>query len=375
MVNINNVINISVSQSPRGLGNYNVNNLMYLTDAQPITDWGTDAYRAYTTATEVATDFGTDSKPYKDAVAIFSQSPSILAGGGNLIIAPLGEEGAETLSNAINRLSPLVYWGGIISSKAINLSEVKAAAQLNDSMDSIMFVYSNDAATLDSGLLKDIADLNLNNTKLLLYTAETEDAARLMACAYASRGMSVNFSAQNSTITMNLKDLSGIAADTAITQTIYNKCATMGVDIYTSFNGLAKVISNGKGAYFDDMFNRLWFKQKLKVEMFNSLATTATKIPQTEQGMNKIKSSARQVCDMAVYNGFCAPGKWNGADTFGNQEDFLRNIQDFGYYVYSRPVSEQSQTDRESRKAPVIQVAVKQAGAIHKIDLIINFEA
>jgi len=40
--------------------------------------------------------------------------------------------------------------------------------------------------------------------------------------------------------------------------------------------------------------------------------------------------------------------------------------------VYAAPVESQSQADREARKAPVIQIAVKLAGAVHFVDVIVN---
>ena len=174
---------------------------------------------------------------------------------------------------------------------------------------------------------------------------------------------------------MNLKDLVGVSPDSTVTEAIYQNAEQLGVDMYVAYNGLPKIVSNGNPLYFDDIYNRLWFELTMRVELFNALATTSTKIPQTETGMNNLKSAARAVCQRGVYNGFMAPGTWNGTDTFGDQDDFYRNIEDFGFYVYSAPVSQQSQSERETRVAPVVQVACKQAGAIHKMNLIINFEA
>lgn len=385
MVDISNVINVSVSQAPAGLGAYNVNSVLYLSDVQPIEEWENESYRIYRTATEVGKDFGTTSKTYQDAVIMFGQKPNMLGGGGYLVIAPLTVTGespsqvVETLSDALNRLKPLVYFGGWLTGKKAEAEEIIAAAQLNESMDSIFVTGSGDVSdfTATTGLFDKLAKMSLSRTKALYYNDSSEnlDSLRAYIAAYVGRGFSTNFSAQNSTITMNLKDLTGITPDNSITETIYQNAASLGVDLYVSYNGLPKVFSTGNPLYFDDVYNRLWFELTMRVEMFNALATTATKVPQTEQGMDKIKSKARQVCQRGVYNGFMAPGTWNGTDTFGNQEDFYRNIEDFGYYVYSQPVSEQSQTEREERVAPVIQVACKQAGAIHKINLIINFEA
>lgn len=385
MVDISNVINTSISQAPAGLEGYNVNSFLYLSAVQPVSKWNTETYRIYKAVTDVGKDFGTDSSTYKDAVMIFSQKPNLLAGNGYLIIAPLivtGEspsEVVESLSDALNRVKAQIYFGGWMTNKKAEAEEVIAAAQLNETLESIYLLGSGDAAdfTAETGLFDKVSKLSLSRTKLLYYGDSTEnlDNMRGFVSAYAGRGFSVNFAAQNSTITMNLKDLVGVSPDSTVTEAIYQNAEQLGVDMYVAYNGLPKIVSNGNPLYFDDIYNRLWFELTMRVELFNALATTSTKIPQTETGMNNLKSAARAVCQRGVYNGFMAPGTWNGTDTFGDQDDFYRNIEDFGFYVYSAPVSQQSQSERETRVAPVVQVACKQAGAIHKMNLIINFEA
>jgi len=46
---------------------------------------------------------------------------------------------------------------------------------------------------------------------------------------------------------------------------------------------------------------------------------------------------------------------------------FKKGILQNGFFVYSQPISEQSQTDRNNRIAPVVQIAIKTAGAIQYI--------
>jgi hypothetical protein len=92
-------------------------------------------------------------------------------------------------------------------------------------------------------------------------------------------------------------------------------------------------------------------------------------------GMQMLKRPVRDVCDQAVQNGFVAPGTWSLPDTYGDPETFYRNIQDRGYYVYSIPVAFQNPAERVLRKAPLIQVAIKQAGAIHGSSILVNLNA
>lgn len=287
----------------------------------------------------------------------------------------------ETLSQAITRMAGEIYFEGIITTRALTDVEAIAASNLVQSMNNrIFFLPSSDAASLDTNGL--FTKVNSNTkTKCLLYTlGETTTAAalnsRLFAAAYASRGFAVNYNGSNTTITMNLKDLTGIQADTNISETILNKCQALGVDCFPSIEGLAKVISNRQGGmYFDQVANQIWFVNSIQRAVFNTLAQTQTKIPQTDAGIEKLISAIRGVCNQAVTNGFIAPGTWNSPDTFGNYEDFYRNIEEFGYYIYAQPVAEQLQAEREERKAPLIQVAAKEAGAVHLANILVYVEA
>ena len=97
----------------------------------------------------------------------------------------------------------------------------------------------------------------------------------------------------------------------------------------------------------------------------SSLKTTNTKVPQTPRGMEGLRNSYSAVCQQAINANILAPNNWNSIDTFGDPETFRNNIRDKGYYVYNIPISEQSQNDRDDRKAPLIQIAIKFSGAIH----------
>ena len=150
----------------------------------------------------------------------------------------------------------------------------------------------------------------------------------------------------------------------------------MGADCFVSLEGLPKVISNKQnGMYFDQVTNRIWLVNTIQREVFNVLATTRTKVPQTDAGLESIVKAIRNVCNQAVVNGMLAPGEWNSSDFFGNQEDFLRNIREFGYYIYHQPVAEQAQSEREERRAPQFMVACKESGAVHSAPIVIYIEA
>jgi len=371
-IDISNVVTISVSEAPAGLQDYQINNLLILTREVPVTSPG--VFGVYLNPTDVGVDWGTSSEVYAMANLIFSQQPNITSGGGQLIIANQGL--SETLEAAIARLEPLVFFGGVLSAGyAAAESSFLLAAAVVQPLRKLLFVPSNLAASVDtSGFFDDIRAAGYTYSRCLLYTTSAADA-RLMAAAYAGRAMSTNFSGSLTTSTMHMKELVGILPDSGITQAILNKCKTVGADVYINIGGLSKVFCTGGNTYFDSIYNLTWAVFALQVAGFNAIATTSTKLPQTETGMAVLRGAYLEVLQQAVTNGYSAPGKWNGAIPFGDPVTFARNVTQLGFYLYSSPVASQSQTDRLARKAPLIQIAIKEAGAIQSSEVLVNIQA
>lgn len=130
-LSINNVINISVSASQAGLGAYNTSNLALFTREPYAASFGSDGYKIYLGPTEVGTDFGTDSVTYKQALAVFSQQPNILLGGGYLVV----------ISRIVNKT---VIFDGVAVSGQYKLS--------NGGETSGFLQFDDDAATIQTAL-------------------------------------------------------------------------------------------------------------------------------------------------------------------------------------------------------------------------------
>lgn len=476
-LSLSNILNVSVSQAPQGLGNYNTSNIGLFTRDEAAASFGTLGYKIYLDPVDVGTDFGTNSNTFKMAVAIFSQKPNILQGNGYLVVIPFlagaqtavqninfplvpasgafvlnhgadatssiawnataatiqadlraltglssvvvsgsiasqnlivtftGVSGAvttltvtsdtladansaaitpvvttttigstaETLDAAIVRTQGLVQYFGVMASEIEIQTVMLAAAAIIQSLNKIAFFVSRTAADVaPGGLLDLLRSGDLNQSRGLYYGGADDTSALVFMASYASRGLSVNFSGSNTTLTMNLKDLAGVQPDPSMTQTLYNECKTAGVDIYVSFQGVAKVASFGANAFYDQIYNQQWLAGALQVAGFNYLAEVATKVPQTEDGMTAFKGAFRKVMQQSVVNQYCAAGTWNSPSTFGILSDFLANVSQIGYYIYSTPVSQQNQPDRAARIAPLVQIALKEAGAIHSGSVIVN---
>lgn len=373
-IDISNVVTISVSQAPAGLSDFQVNNLLILTRETAVVSPGN--FGVYLNPTDVGTDWGTSSEVYAMANLIFSQQPNIISGGGSLIIAHQGASGVESLAQAIARLEPLVFFGGVLwAGYAPTDGEIYDAAEVVQPLRKMLFASSYLVANVETGgLFVAVSDASLTYTRCLLYTVSAQDA-RYMAAAYAGRAMSTDFSGSLTTATMHMKELVGVLPDPNITQIVLNECKTVGADVYINIGGLSKVFCTGGNTYYDSVYNLTWLVFALQVAGFNAIATTSTKLPQTETGMAVLRGAYLNVLTQAVVNGYSAPGTWNGAIPFGSPAVFARNVAQLGFYLYSAPVSAQSQADRLDRKAPLVQIAVKEAGAIQSSSVIVNVQA
>jgi len=193
--------------------------------------------------------------------------------------------------------------------------------------------------------------------------------------AYMAIAHSVDFAGINTALTMQYKDLIG-SLPNEIDESTLDKILEMGMDVYADFAGTPKMLTSGANAYTDSVYIDLSIKVRAQYSMANTVATIATKIAQTEEGMSLIRANiARDVLIPAVNSGMLSRGKWLRDDYLGqDKEAFLRAIEQVGYFVYSIPVAEQLKEDRLSRKASRISIGCKKAGAIHEASAVIALD-
>lgn len=293
----------------------------------------------------------------------------------------------ESWSTAITRTQGLVsYFGAMVNELAdtIGQTDVLAAGATIQALNNacLGFVVTNNSADLASGGMIDLIRSSSDSYLRGLWYGDTTSVggisglnALLFMASYAGLGLSTNFNGSNTTQTMHLKSLATVSGDPTLTQTILNTAIAAGADTYPFLQGIPKVFCSGQNQYFDQVYNLGWLVTALQVAGFNYLAQSSTKIPQTEPGMDGLKSAYRKVLEQAVANQYLAPGSWTSSTTFGVQQDFLNNISQRGYYIYSSPVAQQSQTARAARQAPLVQIAAKQAGAIQSSSVIVYVNA
>jgi hypothetical protein len=185
------------------------------------------------------------------------------------------------------------------------------------------------------------------------------------------RMFTVDFTGDNTTITLKFKQEPGIVAE-ELTTSRAGTLDTKHCNVFIAYDNDTSILQQGwmaNGRFIDEVHGLDWLANAVQTDMYNLLYQSTTKVPQTEAGVGLLVTSVERTCGQAVTNGLLAPGTWT-AQGFGklNMGDYLPK----GFYVYATPLSAQSQADREARKAPLIQVAAKMAGAVHSANVQIN---
>jgi hypothetical protein len=200
------------------------------------------------------------------------------------------------------------------------------------------------------------------------YSVTPDAVAGIMGYA-----MGANIKTARSAFTLMHKRVTGVAPDNlSETQVFYLLKANGNYYVSRGFDGEYSMFETGtmaNGTWFDEVLNLDMLVNDMQLAILD-LLVSRPKIPQTEEGMNDIKLSMLPSLRNSRRIGFIAPGRWNGPNLWLT-EDLLAletgDMLDKGYLVVSEPVDEQSQADRDARKAPPIYTPLKLAGAIHTV--------
>lgn len=372
---VSNVVSVDIIMSPKAAGGRNFGSLLILGSATIIPL--AERIRLYSSAADIATDFGSTSEEYLAAVVFFSQSPAptqVYVGRWAKTLAT-GETGkTESLLDGVNACLGLTNWYGL---------GITYDADRKD--DELLPV----AAAIESSSLSRILAVTTKNTDALLTTVNTDIASKVKAAKYSrtfvqysstsnyaalsafGRAFTVDFTGNNTTITLKFKQEPGVTYET-LTTTQAAALDAKNCNVYVYYANDTAILQQGvmgNGDFFDERHGLDWLQNYVQTNLFNLLYTSTTKVPQTDAGNTRIMANVEASMVQAVNNGLIAPGVWNGG-ALGQLApgDTLTK----GYYVYMAAISSQAQADREARKSVPVQVACKLAGAIHYASVQIN---
>lgn len=232
-------------------------------------------------------------------------------------------------------------------------------------------VYTADSDDLPAKLKRGNYDRTIAFYADVVEGDASYDLNRYLAVSALGRMFTVNFDGSKTTLTLKFKQAPSIQPSNLNTTEVTN-IQSRNVNVYSIYANDTYIIEEGvmcSGMMADERHGLDWLQDAIQTAVYNTLYQSKTKVPQTDDGVARLIAAIEGVLKQAVDNGLIAPGKWN-SDGFGALEtgDTLAS----GYYVYAESVDEQDQSDREKRKCPPIQIAVKLAGAIHSVDVTIS---
>lgn len=218
---------------------------------------------------------------------------------------------------------------------------------------------------------------NLEYQRTTLVWSNTQDYKGI---SIAARLSSWNPSAAASLPTAKFKTLQGRVAD-IITTTQKRELDRKRVNHYSPF-GTTNIFAEGTtlkpGAWIDVILWLDWFIDAVRTDVFDLLATSPTRVPQTTRGEASLQDVVQGVCEQGVNNGGIAPGTVSPTlaavirDKSGNPD--FDGVLSLGYFVLIPSFATQPQNDREQRRSTAIFIAVKGSGAIHSAEITITFE-
>lgn len=288
---------------------------------------------------------------------------------------PVSGIAAESALAAVQALSGATSaWYGIMDATVVALTQSDyiaiAAFILASSRSRIFGTTITNSACLDPTQTSDTASVlqSINNRRVFwMYSSSNLYAVATMF----GRGFTVDFAANNSTITLAYKQAPGIIGEN-LNETQFATLIAKGGNVDIKVNNGAIMLWNGQmanGYWFDEVQGIDWLQNQIQTDVFNLLYTITTKVPQTDAGSDLIAATIAQACEAGVNNGLLAPGQWNAAG-FGMlaQGGTLSK----GYYIYYPPVATQAENDRQERKSVPFQCAVKLAGAVQTVHCLLN---
>lgn len=312
----------------------------------------------------------------------------VAGGGGTDITAPLKMTQAlgASLSQGVAAETPVACatamasisndWYGLMfavsaESDISPSSHIAVSAYIEAAAPARVYgINTTDANCLVSSDTTNVAYLAKNANYMRTFVQYSSSSLWAVASLYG-RAFTVDFTANNTAITLKFKTEPGVTAET-LTETQAAALDAFNCNVFVNYDNSTAIIQQGEmsnGYFIDEVTGLDWLSNTIQTNVYNVLYTALTKVPQTDAGVHLLANAVSAGCDQGVNNGLIAPGQWNGPPIGPIATgDYLGN----GYFIYVIPIAEQAQSVREQRIAPTIQALVKLAGAVHFAAVIVN---
>lgn len=369
---LSDIVNVQVTLDPTTAATRNFGALLIIGDSGKIPDASNAVL--FSDLASVGDTFSVTDPEYLAATIFFAQSPQ----PSTLYIANFTKNGTgdqtATLAGRINDLaSASGDWYGLafaMTSPPTNAGQVQIAQMIEAyNPPRTMWATTQEIGAVQADSTNDLAYL-MSQAKTSRTWVQYSTSSPYAAVSAFARIATVDYTGINTTLTLKFKNEPDVASE-KLTSAQYAVLAAKKCNVFALFQNGDSIILEGymaDGTWADTRIGADAYQNALQTAGFN-LLTSMPKIPQTDAGMTTIKACYDQVSQQYVRNGLFAPGVWTGPSIGPlNTGDTLND----GYMIYRPAVATQSAADRAARKAVVMQIACKLAGAVHSSNVIVN---
>jgi hypothetical protein len=357
---LNDVVDVSLSVGPVTSVRSNFN--LGLIVGKSTIIGTTDRVKTYTKIGDLTADGWTGDEPeYLAVQKYFSQSPK-----PSKVAVGRWDGTNETAVQAVTACREANSEWYACSVCDAEKNDIIAVATYIDSCtpESTHFATTNDSDVLagTSGNLLETLKKNGVHRTLVQYSSIPYAVAAIMGYA-----MAANTQTSGSAYTLKFKPEVGVSAE-SLNSTQVTIIKNNNGNVYINRGSVYNLFEEGvtcDGTHFDEIINLDVLTNNLQAATINSLIESS-KIAQTDAGMDLLLNNLTTPLEKARTIGFIKEGVWTSASVLTvNTGDTLTR----GYKILADSISNQTQSDREARKAPPIYILAKLSGAIENASI------
>lgn len=362
-LSLNDIVDVSVTVGPVSSVRTNFNLGLIIGSSEVIAT--TARVKIYQKLADMTADKWTGKEPeYLVAQKYFSQTPrphKVAIGRWDKTA-----DSTETAAQAVALCREANTEWYVCSVCGVEKADVIAVANYIETAEpqSAYFYTADDSdvkANEDGNIMDELKKNSIHRT---LGQYSTTDDAVVAIMGYA---MGANKQTSNSAYTLAYKKEVGVPAE-KLTLAEVTAIKNLNGNVYINRGSVYNLFEDGKmadGTYFDELLNLDMLTNGIQTAVVNGLASEP-KVPQTNDGMDKLLNYITAPLEKARSTGFISSGIWNTSGVLTvNTGDVLPR----GYKILAESIADQSQEDREARKSPPIYILAKLAGAIQYVSI------
>lgn len=363
-------VDVTVNLSPRSIPRkaFNIGLLIGLTNVID-TD---ERVKFYGDLTEMIDDgFATDDALYLGARTYFNQEGNL---GASLPGICIGAVATNSTSGVVEDLDDVILdcrkknadWYAFTTVDVMTDAKIELLADTVESMNSTFYFANTQSAGVKAGTEGNIAEIVKLKSYKKTAVVYHEDAD--FSCGALGYAMGATTGLINSAFTMKFKTIVGKIASNLTSGEANNIEGNYANCYVTTAKAQFEEGTCANGSYMDEIFNLDKLANDIQLNVYD-LLYSLPKEAQTDAGQADIAGMIGQACEQARKINFIATGKWRKSTLLDLQKgDVVPN----GYLIQWDTVDNQSDADRDARKAQPFYVCLTLAGAMHSVVIQVN---